>query len=451
MGMTTLIIGLVLLIGATIAFLFMLTAQYRNINDKLLLDFKKFAYLTLGVFALAVLGSSLAAESGYVLKSIEFTTSRRLYFYLGGSLFFALTFGTLLFLVAYKKKVLENKKIEKYVHLIALVGMYAAIVALFAGLDGIVSLMHFPLNKNLIEIGNLHIAYYAMFILTGAVLAYVLAVRNFVKLGYRKNIIENLFYVAFPAGIIGARIWYVIAQWSKEFADQPFVDVFKIWNGGLAIQGGIIFGALFGVLFMLRYRPRINILMAADLIVPGILLAQAIGRWGNFFNHEVFGAEVSRQAWSFLPDWMLNQMYVEGAPDKIYVPLFLIEAITNIIGYFVLRYFVGEFLKKKNISVYGDVSCGYLIWYGVVRSIMEPMRNSEFIMGDKVQASVIMSYVFIGVGILGVIALHVIQRKKPNWFINKEITPEYAGIDVTVDEASTDVTVEKEDGEKIND
>ena len=138
-----------------------------------------------------------------------------------------------------------------------------------------------------ISIFNFEIRFYAIFIVVGAILAYILSRVFCRKEGLDDTILEGTFYLAFPMGIVGARIWYVIAEWGKEFANQPFYKVFAIWEGGLAIQGGVILGALVGIWYIHHRKPNYNVLAIADLVVPNILVAQAIGRWGNFFNAEV--------------------------------------------------------------------------------------------------------------------------------------------------------------------
>lgn len=259
------------------------------------------------------------------------------------------------------------------------------------------------------NIGPLHIQFYALFIIGGALLALFIAKHQTKKMGYNPKALDNLFYVAFGSGIIGARVWFVIAEWGKRFANQPFYKVFAIWEGGLAIQGGIIFGVIAGVWFMLKYRPSIPLFKFIDVAAPGILLAQAIGRWGNFFNQEVYGACVRRSEWSFLPDFILDQMAVCSGPDQIAVPLFLIEAVVNTIGFFVLFYGIRVGLKKWVAP--GVAACSYLVWYGVVRLIMEPLRNQEFIMGEKLAASQLMAGVFVVVGVLAIILMFVIDKK----------------------------------------
>lgn len=245
-----------------------------------------------------------------------------------------------------------------------------------------------------IKLGNFEIRFYALFILAGAIIAYLLS-RYFVKkAGYDDKILEGTFYLAFPMGIVGARIWYVIAEWSKEFASQPFYKVFAIWEGGLAIQGGAILGILVGVLYVHHRKPNYNVLAIADYVVPNILLAQAIGRWGNFFNQEVYGKACDVGGWKILGSTFVEQMTING---EFRQPLFLIEGIVNVLGFVVLFYVVRLLLKKYLRP--GYLVAGYLIWYGLTRVILEPLRDSQYKMGNNIMASQAMAYVFIVLGI----------------------------------------------------
>lgn len=198
------------------------------------------------------------------------------------------------------------------------------------------------------KIFGLEITFYAVFILIGALLALFLSTFEARKEGFGWDFFVSIFLVAFPSGIIGARIWYVIAQWSTEFADD-FWQVFKIWDGGLAIQGGAILGIFSGVMVVVLFRKGMNPLQAVDFAVPNILVAQVIGRWGNFFNHEVYGALVRRSAWNFLPDWILNQMS-SSSSEMINVPLFLVEGILNLIGFLTIMHLVFPLCKSITLT-----------------------------------------------------------------------------------------------------
>ena len=291
---------------------------------------------------------------------------------------------------------------------------------LFGYLDSILSVISFPLTKFLIPFGEdkngnpRGLTLYAVVILIGAYVAYLVADKKIVKAGYKHGIFETLLYIVFPVGIVGGRIWYVISEW-ESFKGASFMDIIAIWDGGLAIQGAVILGVAAGVIYMMLRHKEVPLLLAADVILPGVLLAQAIGRWGNFFNHEVYGAAQARAGWSFLPNFILNQMYVEGHPDQVYVPLFLIEGILNILGYFLITYGIGKGLKK--FTVKGDLAFSYVLFYGTIRVILEPLRDPQFIMAgqaDGLRMSILMSWIYIAIGIVGIVTLHVVDflRKK---------------------------------------
>lgn len=261
-----------------------------------------------------------------------------------------------------------------------------------------------------IKIFNFEIRFYAILIVCGAVIAYLLSRYFCRKGGFDVSIVEGTFYIGFPMGIVGARIWYVIAEWNKEFAGGPFWDIFKIWKGGLAVQGGVILGAIAGMLYIHHRKPNLNVFAIADLIVPNILIAQAIGRWGNFFNCEVYGVCVDASKWSMLPSFIKEQLTYNSQggpaclPGQIVTPLFLIESTINLIGFFIIMFGIRKLLAKYIKP--GDLVASYLIWYGIVRVVMEPMRNPMFQMGTAVLSSLVMAIAFIVGGVLLIFVFH---------------------------------------------
>ncbi|MFA5480996.1 MAG: prolipoprotein diacylglyceryl transferase [Bacilli bacterium] len=268
----------------------------------------------------------------------------------------------------------------------------------------------FPFDYN----AKFAVTFYGILIVSGAVIVYFVSDHFFYKKFHRHGILDSTFYIAFPAGIIGARLWYTYILEFERYGND-FLAVLQVWDGGLAIMGGAILGIIVGVSFLLIRRKYVNIRWAMDVIVPAILIAQAVGRWGNFFNIEVHGEQVAASSWNFLPSIIANNMVfssTSGPADagNIYVPLFLIESITNLAGYFVITYGVGKGLKKW-LSL-GDLAMGYLIWYGATRAIMEPLRDSAF----DYDQSWYSSFILIGIGVLGIIAFHVYDyiRKKKN-------------------------------------
>lgn len=256
-----------------------------------------------------------------------------------------------------------------------------------------------------INIFGLEIRFYAIIILFGAIMAYYLAKYFTKKAGYDHTILEGVFYLAFPMGIIGARIWYVIAQWNKEFASQPFYTVFEFWKGGLAIQGGAILGILVGVLYVHYRKPHYNVLAIADNVVPCILIGQAIGRWGNFFNQEVYGMTTDSKNWSFLGDWFIEQMTING---EFKMPLFLIESVLNVIGFLLIMFVIARLLKKYLKP--GYLIAAYLIWYGIIRAVLEPLRDSEFKMGSNIMASQMMAILFVVAGIALIVGFYFLDK-----------------------------------------
>ncbi|MDY6391770.1 MAG: prolipoprotein diacylglyceryl transferase [Bacilli bacterium] len=277
-------------------------------------------------------------------------------------------------------------------------------------------------------IQGLQIHWYGVLIVGGAILAYKISDHEFYKKYGRHGILDTCFLVCFPAGIIGARIWYVVGNWNGDVGGiTPFAErvangewwsIIAVWEGGLTILGGAVGGILGGMIYMLLARKYVDIRFPFDVVVPAILLAQAIGRFGNFFNHEVYGNLTMMSDWPLLPTWIKYNMAVAwsgGSPvfepitkvvngvtytGNMYVPLFLIEALLNVAGYFIITRLI-PVLWKKHRPMGANLGF-YLIWYGTVRIIMEPLRDTDYNMGTNGMWSFWNSMVYI---ILGVIVL----------------------------------------------
>ena len=269
-----------------------------------------------------------------------------------------------------------------------------------------------------------NIAFYALCILSGAIYVYLLCDHKFYLEYGKHGLLESTFLVAFPAGILGARIFYVIGNWSLEFANQPFYKVFAIWEGGLTVLGGAIMGIVVGVAWFMWRNKGYSIWVAVDIIVPTILIAQAVGRWGNLFNCEVHGNLDLVSHWSWLPRFIVeNSKYSTAhysfAPDGyLYVPLFLIESMTNMLGYFVIAHVFGRALRRY--TELGDLAFGYIVWYGLTRVIMEPLRDASFNMGENGFWSWIWSLVFVIGGALLIAGNHLVRFLLKPRNINKK-------------------------------
>lgn len=248
----------------------------------------------------------------------------------------------------------------------------------------------FPNLKTIIAIGPITITWYAFLMLAGALAAYCLSIRTLKKWGYQTEIFEDFFYYMFPIGILGARLYYVIFEWEMYAADP--IKIFYIWEGGLAIHGGIIASTLFGLWYF--HKRAVDGMRIMDAIFPNVLLAQAIGRWGNFINQEAYGRVVSEGYYDLFPGFIKDQMYIRGEYRE---PTFLYESIANLIGWILIRFVYKKYGRKKR----GDLMYAYLCWYGVVRFWIETMRSDALMLGSLKMAQVI-SLIGITVGLLGI-------------------------------------------------
>ncbi|WP_425436001.1 prolipoprotein diacylglyceryl transferase [Massilicoli timonensis] len=254
-------------------------------------------------------------------------------------------------------------------------------------------LAFFPDMKTFVSFGSLSITWYAVLILTGAFLAYLLSLRIFRKWGYDDEIFENYFLMMFPIAIIGARIWYVLFEW-EQYADN-WVKVFYVWEGGLAIHGGLLAAIGFGWFYFRRHG--VDGLRVADVALPHVMLAQVIGRWGNFMNQEAFGEIVPESYFDHFPAFIKDQMYISG---HYHMPTFLYEGIGNLIGFILIMFVYRKYGRKKR----GDLAYAYIAWYGMVRFFVEGLRTDSLMFGGiRVAQAVSVIGVLFGVcGILGV-------------------------------------------------
>ncbi len=363
---------------------------------------------------LLILGSVLLGGVSLMLVFLPLTfggthLGGKLMTLFGGLLFglSLLTFAASFVLHYYKFNVL--KVFKNKAKIVAIITGISSLIFLFVLLDGLTYLdvFTFPLPMG-IPFNEPLIAFYALFILGGALLVLAISDHEYYKKYGRHGILENVFYVAFPAGIVGARIWYVVGNWSKEGFNNDFWSVFNFRQGGLTIIGGAIFGIGIGLWYYMKRRKEYSVTMAIDVIVPTILVAQAIGRWGNFMNQEVYGGIVTNMnsiAW--LPEFVRRQMFING---EFRQPFFLIESMLNLLGYFLIRYGVGEGLKKYKKPL--DQGLLYLVWYGLIRFIMEPLRDPEYIMGEGGKWSSINALIFLIVGVVLIVLNHIFNFHK---------------------------------------
>lgn len=216
------------------------------------------------------------------------------------------------------------------------------------------------------SIGPLDIHWYGVLIALGMLLAVVYACRRSKSFGLKDNDLIDGVLCIVPFAVICARIYYCIFQW-EAYADNP-ISVLYIWEGGLAIYGGVIGAAIGIVVFALVKKDKVKLTAVLDITSLGFLIGQSVGRWGNFINREAFGAETE----SFLRMGLLNKI---TGQVTYYHPTFLYESVWNACGFVLLH-----FLSKKR-KYDGQIALGYVAWYGLGRAFIEGLRTDSLYLG----------------------------------------------------------------------
>lgn len=251
------------------------------------------------------------------------------------------------------------------------------------------------MNPIIISIAGFEIRWYSVLILLAVIVVLKLTQIEAKRFNIPKEFIFNLLFWCLIFGIIGARLYYVLFNYNL-FKDDP-LEILKIWHGGLAIHGGLIAGLITLSLYTKKYKVRaIRIL---DLIVVPLLLGQAIGRWGNFFNQEAHGVATSIEHLKvlFVPDFIIKGMTIDGV---IYTPTFFYESVVCLIAFIVLL-----IIRKGKYVKTGTMTALYLLIYGVLRFFIEISRTDALMfMGFKVAQVVSVIMIIIGTCMLMIIS-----------------------------------------------
>ena len=258
-----------------------------------------------------------------------------------------------------------------------------------------------------LEIGPLTIHYYGILIACGLMLAVIYGWKRCRQFGIiQDDITDGVLWIV-PFAVLCARAYYCIFQWDEEFARDP-ISVLYIWNGGLAIYGGVI-GAVIGVTVYCIFK-KIKLPALLDLVALGFLIGQSIGRWGNFFNREAFGATTE----SFLRMGLYNTV---TQTTTYHHPTFLYESLWNAIG------FVGlHFLSKKR-KYDGQIALGYCAWYGLGRALIEGLRTDSLYLGNF-RVSQLLAAISCFAGVL-LLLINLFRAHDPQkMFVNQVTLPE---------------------------
>ncbi len=253
-----------------------------------------------------------------------------------------------------------------------------------------------PINPNAFSIGEFSVAWYGVIIGLGILFAMYLASKEGDLKGMPPDFILDLAFWTVPIAILGARLYYVIFELDYYLANPT--QILQIWNGGLAIYGALIVGAI--TVYVYTKKRGVPFMLTLDVLAPGVLIAQSMGRWGNFINQEAHGAEVTREFLEglFLPDFIINQMNIKGF---YYHPTFLYESLWSLLGFILILYI----RRRPNFLREGEVMLTYIMWYSFGRFFIEGMRtDSLYFLGMR--ASQVLSLVLF----IGAIALWAYRR-----------------------------------------
>ena len=293
----------------------------------------------------------------------------------------------------------------------------------FEGLGG----KPFEIDTVAIRLGKLEIAWYGLIIMIGMLTAVFYVWRRFRENNMETDDLIDLAFFTIFSGIIGARLYYVIFEFNSyletgggffENLWGTFVNIIAIWEGGLAIYGGIIAGGV-AALLVARHK-KMNVLKVLDFVAPAVMLAQAIGRWGNFCNAEAYGYETT------LP-WRMG--ILRGMSFKFYHPTFFYESMWNVIGFLAIWLVLVKIPKTKGLyKFYGQITYAYFAWYGLGRAWIEGLRtDSLWLITDVIRISQLIAILcFIGGAALTAYTLVMLKKGKTNFLVQPVVCEDKA-------------------------
>lgn len=242
------------------------------------------------------------------------------------------------------------------------------------------------MDKVAFTIFGIDVMWYGVLIASGLLIGIILSLRECRRIGFKEDNLIDLLLVVIPVGIICARLYYVAFSW--DYYSQNLGEIINTRNGGMAIHGGLIGGAIAGLIFC-KIR-KINFWQVMDIIAPAVILAQAIGRWGNFVNQEAFGGPTNLP-WGIMIDGV-----------KVH-PTFLYESLGNLLIFFFLIWYRKH--RRKND---GEVLALYMIFYSIVRFFVEGLRTDSLMFLGLRTAQM----VSIALCLLGIIIFFMLRRHK---------------------------------------
>ncbi len=254
------------------------------------------------------------------------------------------------------------------------------------------------MNRVAFNIFGFNVYYYSLCILLGVIVAYILITREGKKQGLTKEFTSDLIFYTLIIGILGARVYYCVFNLDYYLANPS--EILKIYNGGLAIHGGVIAGLIF--VYFYTKKKNVSFIKILDIVAPAVIIAQSFGRWGNFFNQEAHGGITTYQNLKnmHIPEFIINGVHIEG---KYYYPTFFFESIWCLIGFIILM------IARKNKNLRKGFQIGfYFIWYGIGRFFIEALRTDSLMFFNLKIAQIVS---LIGI-IIGIIIIVTNRNKK---------------------------------------
>ncbi len=270
-----------------------------------------------------------------------------------------------------------------------------ALLYYYIGFPGL-GIKDFHVDSVALELGDLEVRWYGIIIVCGIIAAFMYTYFHAKRHGLILDDLIDLTLAAVIPGVIGARLYYVFFDYLKNPENySDFIDFIAVWNGGLAIYGGLIFGVL-GIVIALKIK-KMRVLTLLDCGFPGVLLAQAMGRWGNFFNMEAYGAETG---------WFCRMKLSYESGTAIYVhPTFLYESLWNLLGCIILSIL----FKKRKFD--GQIFLMAVSWYGLGRMFIEGLRQDSLYIGDF-RVSQVLAFILFVVSLILIIVMFIKNRER---------------------------------------
>lgn len=280
-----------------------------------------------------------------------------------------------------------------------------------------------------IDFGPIQIYWYSIIVFVGLLVGSIIIFKEARKRKISEEFLINLICDSIIIGIIGARLYYVLFNLSY-YLHNP-LEIFAIWNGGLAIHGGVFAALIFIIIYC--KKNKINILQTLDVVVVGLIIGQAIGRWGNFFNAEAYGqiTTLSTLQSQGIPKFIIDGMYILGEYRQ---PTFLYESVWCLAGFIALL-----IIRKCKYLKRGQLTGFYLIWYGLARFVIEAMRSDSLMLGN-VKIAQVVSVIFVLAGMILAVYNVIKSTNEDKKLYTEDLTP--------IDENAGFITYYKKRGDR---